>query len=67
MTTPKTCKTCEWWIGKKFEEHLLTATPAYFVHICRCMESQQFKHVTWDNDTCDKYESKDKQRDLELK
>lgn len=66
MTKPKTCKTCVWWIGKKVEEHLLTATPTYYVHICRRRESPHCGFTTRDNDTCNKYESRDKQREMRL-
>lgn len=63
MTKLKTCKHCEHWEGV-IEKRFLQ--PDEFVNRCQFKESSRFGHVTWDNDTCDKHESKDRQREMRL-
>lgn len=57
MTKPKHCKTCKWWTPSK-------AGP--LEGDCDSPDSPYRGGVTWKESTCDKYESNDKQRDLEL-
>ena len=58
MSKPKTCKTCEHWK----QQH-----PKGFVHVCQCPVSINYKQVMWETNTCDKHQSNDKQREMELK
>ena len=56
---PRTCKTCVWWfsMGKS----------NCFAARCVCNDSPMRTKIMSEADTCDKYEPKDRQRDLELK
>lgn len=60
MTKPKTCRNCKFWgeRGKGSNEP--------FAARCKCMESPKWNWIISEDHTCDKHQSKDRQRKLKL-